>query len=392
MSQSSVGYDVTRAEALGGGAFRNGVNEVLLAIATRNSGATAPTDTYPNLEWVDTSNASTYYLKIRNHDDTDWQVLAEYNTASKVWTESTLLANTINSATSKATPVDADELGLVDSAASNVLKKLTWANLKATLKTYFDGLYPAKVATTTDNAIARYDGTTGQLQNSGVTIDDNNNLTIGGATQSGTKDFRASSGTLASGESVKIVAEGGIAGVLNRTARIVVYKHAGIANPAGALGLSTQDGVDQFFWFDDNDQPRMSTNANHAGTTSGSALAKDYEEATATLTATGMTTSPTATAQFTRVGKNVSFYLSATITGTSNSSAFTLTGIPTNMRPANSRYILVTIQDNGGSFTLARGVISSTGVITLYKDFSGTGFISTGTKSIAPLEITYQLY
>jgi hypothetical protein len=39
----------------------------------------------------------------------------------------------INSATSKATPVDADELGIVDSAASNVLKKLTWANLKATL-------------------------------------------------------------------------------------------------------------------------------------------------------------------------------------------------------------------------------------------------------------------
>lgn len=41
----------------------------------------------------------------------------------------------------KATPVDADELPLVDSAASWVLKKMTWANLKATLKTYFDGLY-----------------------------------------------------------------------------------------------------------------------------------------------------------------------------------------------------------------------------------------------------------
>jgi hypothetical protein len=37
--------------------------------------------------------------------------------------------------------VDADELPLVDSAASFVLKKLTWANLKATLKTYLDTLY-----------------------------------------------------------------------------------------------------------------------------------------------------------------------------------------------------------------------------------------------------------
>lgn len=53
------------------------------------------------------------------------------------------IASTIHAETSKAAPVDADELGLVDSAASNVLKKLTWANLKATLKTHFDTLYGA---------------------------------------------------------------------------------------------------------------------------------------------------------------------------------------------------------------------------------------------------------
>ncbi|CAB4187281.1 hypothetical protein UFOVP1155_14 [uncultured Caudovirales phage] len=39
----------------------------------------------------------------------------------------------VHAATSKATPVDADELFLVDSAASFGLKKLTWANLVATL-------------------------------------------------------------------------------------------------------------------------------------------------------------------------------------------------------------------------------------------------------------------
>lgn len=47
----------------------------------------------------------------------------------------------INGATSKSTPVDADYVGLMDSAASNVLKKLSWANIKATLKAYFDTLY-----------------------------------------------------------------------------------------------------------------------------------------------------------------------------------------------------------------------------------------------------------
>jgi hypothetical protein len=52
----------------------------------------------------------------------------------------TVLAQYIHAATGKTTPIDADELPLIDSAASNVLKKLTWANLKATIKTYYDSL------------------------------------------------------------------------------------------------------------------------------------------------------------------------------------------------------------------------------------------------------------
>jgi len=55
----------------------------------------------------------------------------------------------VHAATEKTTPADADELGLIDSAASYVLKKLTWANLKATLKTYFDTLYQPVVRTNT---------------------------------------------------------------------------------------------------------------------------------------------------------------------------------------------------------------------------------------------------
>lgn len=47
----------------------------------------------------------------------------------------------IHALTGKTTPVDADELVISDSADSNNGKKLTWANIKATLKTYFDTLY-----------------------------------------------------------------------------------------------------------------------------------------------------------------------------------------------------------------------------------------------------------
>lgn len=55
-----------------------------------------------------------------------------------------------HAATGKTTPVDADELPVADSAASWVLKKLTWANIKTTLKAYFDTLYaPAGFGTYT---------------------------------------------------------------------------------------------------------------------------------------------------------------------------------------------------------------------------------------------------
>ena len=44
---------------------------------------------------------------------------------------------------SKTTPVNADNVVLLDSAASGIAKNLTWANTKASLKTYFDTVYEA---------------------------------------------------------------------------------------------------------------------------------------------------------------------------------------------------------------------------------------------------------
>lgn len=53
------------------------------------------------------------------------------------------IASTIHAASSKTTPVNADEVGIIDTEASNVIKRLTFTNLKAFLKTYFDTLYQA---------------------------------------------------------------------------------------------------------------------------------------------------------------------------------------------------------------------------------------------------------
>ena len=53
----------------------------------------------------------------------------------------TTVGTLVSGATAKTTPIDADIVGVSDSVASNVLKGVTWANIKATLKAYFDTLY-----------------------------------------------------------------------------------------------------------------------------------------------------------------------------------------------------------------------------------------------------------
>ena len=80
----------------------------------------------------------------------------------------------IHSKTAKTTLVDADEFMTADSTSSFSLKKITWASIK----TILTSLFISKV-TSTDNAVVRFNGTTGDVQNSGVIIDDNGNVGIG---------------------------------------------------------------------------------------------------------------------------------------------------------------------------------------------------------------------
>lgn len=88
---------------------------------------------------VDTANAITKKTTWANIKAT----LKTYFDTQYPAETTTTIGALINGATGKTTPIDADYLGLMDSAASNILKKLSWANVKATLKTYFDTLYLA---------------------------------------------------------------------------------------------------------------------------------------------------------------------------------------------------------------------------------------------------------
>lgn len=73
------------------------------------------------------------------------------------------VAGDTHAAASKTTPDDADELPLVDSAASNVLKKLTWSNLKAAITAVF-GTAATKDVGTSANNVPQLD-TAGKLLN-----------------------------------------------------------------------------------------------------------------------------------------------------------------------------------------------------------------------------------
>lgn len=73
--------------------------------------------------------------------------------ADKVDAELAAREGLLKNRSTKDTPVDADGVPLIDSAASSATKRITWAKIKAALKTYFDVLYAAATHTHAAGAI-----------------------------------------------------------------------------------------------------------------------------------------------------------------------------------------------------------------------------------------------
>lgn len=107
-----------------------------------------------------------------------------------------------------------------------------------------------------------------------------------------------------------------------------------------------------------------------------------------TATLTGCTTSPTGTVNFIKQGKQVRLIF-PDITGTSNTTAATLTGLPAKLWPLVQRTVLGICRDNGTekASPISIGV---GGVITLNNGFAGN-FTAAGTKGISTLTVDYEI-
>lgn len=125
----------------------------------------------------------------------------------------------------------------------------------------------------------------------------------------------------------------------------------------------------------------------------------NYSEGSFTGTITGCTTSPTGTVNYrifansSGTGKFVILYIDSAITGTSNTTALTLTGLPAAVTPVTTRYSHGTIATDNGASVQAFAHVTSGGAVVFYTDdpLSTTGWTNSGTKGVPISTIMYPL-
>lgn len=121
-------------------AARADINSVLQAIATTNSGATAPVNTFANMIWYDTAANQ---LKKRNEADSAWLVLGTVDDTGGTFTPNSLLTT---AGIAPATLVLSTE-----GIGSN--NNNTTIPTSAAVKAYADAAAAGVVSATTDNVL-----------------------------------------------------------------------------------------------------------------------------------------------------------------------------------------------------------------------------------------------
>jgi hypothetical protein len=125
------------------------------------------------------------------------------------------------------------------------------------------------------------------------------------------------------------------------------------------------------------------------------------QSGTFTGTLTGMTGTTTGTFHYTIAGNvcTVSLANSSNVTGTSNSTSMTMTGLPAVCQPATQQPIVTCFLEDNGTGALATALIQQSGTIQFFKavvsgtvvGFSSTGFTASGSKGMDSTVLTYSL-
>lgn len=162
-----------------------------------------------------------------------------------------LEASSAAALTDKTTPVNADSFTITDSAASNVFKKLTFTNLKAFLKTYFDSLYPSGSGTSTgtntgDNATnSQYSGLAASKQD--ALVSGTNLKSINSTSLLGSGNLVIAGGTMAFGQATRAVGSGtgtqNIAHGLGSTPSYVRIWATGFGTSGGGISMASSEGT-----------------------------------------------------------------------------------------------------------------------------------------------------
>lgn len=132
-------------------------------------------------------------------------------------------------------------------------------------------------------------------------------------------------------------------------------------------------------------------------------VAASYLQTSGSFTATlvGCTTSPTATVSWVRSGHLVTLYLESSLTGTSNSTGISLTGLPSTLYPARNQLVAFPIgtEDNGSGMIYgcmlninSGGSVTASILKSLASGYVNNGWTSSGQKGLAAgLTVTYSL-
>lgn len=262
-----------------------------------------------------------------------------------------VIAPATHAASTKTTPVDADEFPIADSAASFALKNVNWGNIKATAKTYFDGLYASSDGWLAAGVTWTYASAT--------------TFTISG-------DYSA---IFALGDKIKL------------TQTTVKYFYiVGVAFSSGTTTITITGGNDYTL-------ANATISANYfSKATSPNGFPQWF---TWTPTLTGFSAQPgTVTALFQIIGDTCRLQMTQITAGTSNATTVTITNLPVKSKTrTNQNWFELCRTYNNGAYVTTPGfsvIVSNSSTWTFFMSLGTQAWTNTGGKFVEYAGISYQ--